>query len=190
MADNIYGVKLVVLTELNQDGSAKVDGKTIRIDSPQEVSYSPNIKEGSEQELRGGDKLIATVKDDDVLTSITATFKDAKLDIDAMALIGGGTVTGTGDTAKYAAPKMSETTRTPFKAEIYSARYADGSNTAGDIAGYIKVTLNYAKGKIPSFAQGDKAFAVPSYTIVGTDNRSTQASCYSIERVAALPAAP
>jgi len=187
MADNVYGVRRVVLTELNQDGSTKVDGKVITINSPQEVSYSPNIKEGGETELRGGDKLIATVKDDDTLTSITATFKDAKLDIEAMALIGGGTVTGTGETAKYAAPKMSETTRTPFKAEIYSARYADGSNTAGDIAGYTKVTLNYAKGKIPSFAQADKAFSVPSYTIVGTDNRSTQASCYGIERVAALP---
>ena len=188
MADNVYGVKLVVLTELNQDGSTKADGKVIKISTPQEVSYSPNIKEGSEQELRGGDKLIAVVKDEDELTSITATFKDAKLDIEAMALIGGGTVTGTGATAKYAAPKMSETTRTPFKAEIYSARYADGSNAAGDIAGYTKVTLNYAKGKIPSFAQTDKAFAVPSYTIVGTDNRAQDLSCYSIERVAALPA--
>lgn len=189
MADNVYGVKCVVLTELNQDGSAKTEGKTIRIDTPQEVSYSPNIKEGSEQELRGGDRLIAVVKDEDELTSITATFKDAKLDIEAMALIGGGTVTGTGETAKYEAPKMGDTVRTPFKAEIYSATYADGSNTAGDIVGYTKVTLNYAKGKIPSFAQADKAFSVPSYTIVGTDNRSTEASCYSIERVAELPTA-
>ena len=188
MADNIYGVRRVVLTELNQDGSTKADGKVITISTPQEVSYSPNIKEGGETELRGGDKLIATVKDDDVLTSITATFKDAKLDIAAMALIGGGTVTGTGDTAKYAAPKMSETTRTPFKAEIYSAIYGDGSNTAGDITAYAKVTLNYAKGKIPSFAQADKAFSVPSYTIVGTENGAQKLSCYSIERVAALPA--
>ncbi|HPZ14635.1 MAG TPA: hypothetical protein PLK04_10420 [Bacillota bacterium] len=189
MADNVYGVKLVVLTELNQDGSTKADGKVIRIATPQEVSYSPNIKEGAETELRGGDKLIATVKDEDELTSITATFKDAKLDIEAMAMIGGGTVTGTGETAKYAAPKMGDNVRTPFKAEIYSARYADGPNTAGDIAGYTKVTLNYAKGKIPSFAQTDKAFAVPSYTIVGTDNRAQNLSCYSIERVASLPTA-
>ena len=189
MADNVYGVKLVVLTELKQDGSTKADGKVIKISTPQEVSYSPNIKEGSEQELRGGDKLIATVKDDDVLTSITATFKDAKLDIDAMALIGGGTVTGTGETAKYAAPKMSETTRTPFKAEIYSAIYGDGSNTAGDIEAYVKVTLNYAKGRIPSFSQQDRTFMVPSYTITGTDNNSLGVGPFSIEQVASLPAA-
>lgn len=188
MADNVYGVKLVVLTELNQDGSTKADGKVIKISTPQEVSYSPNIKEGSEQELRGGDRLIAVVKDEDELTSITATFKDAKLDIDAMALIGGGTVTGTGEAAKYEAPKMGDNVRTPFKAEIYSAIYADGSSTAGDIVGYMKVTLPYAKGRIPTFSQQDKTFVVPSYTIVGTDNRAQDLSCYSIERVAALPA--
>lgn len=54
MANNVYGVRRVVLTELNQDGSAAVEGKTITIDTPQEVSYSPNIKEGAETEQRGG----------------------------------------------------------------------------------------------------------------------------------------
>ena len=189
MADNVYGVKCVVLTELNQDGSSKTEGKTIRIDTPQEVSYSPNIKEGSEQELRGGDRLIAVVKDEDELTSITATFKDAKLDIEAMALIGGGTVTGTGETAKYEAPKMGDTVRTPFKAEIYSAIYGDGSNTSGDITAYTKMTMNYAKGRIPSFSQQDRTFMVPSYTITGTDNNSLGVGPFSIEQVATLPPA-
>lgn len=187
MANNVYGVRRVVLTELNQNGSAKTEGKTITIDTPQEVSYSPNIKEGAETEQRGGDRLVAVVKDEDELVSITATFKDAKLNIDAMALIGGGTVTGTGGTAKYEAPKMGDYIRTPFKAEIYSAIYADGSSTAGDIVGYMKVTLPYAKGRIPTFSQQDKTFTVPSYTIVGTDNRAEDLSCYSIERVASLP---
>ena len=188
MADNVYGVALMVLTELNQDGSTKAGGKTIRIESPQQVQYSPNIKEGQETELRGGDKLIATVKDADKLTSITATFQDAKLNLDAMAMIGGGTVTGTGATAKYAAPKMGDTTRTPFKAEIYSAVYGDGSNTSGDITAYKKMTLNYAKGRIPSFSQQDRTFMVPSYTITGTDNNSLDVGPFSIEEVASLPA--
>lgn len=189
MADNVYGVRLVVLTELKQDGSAKTDGKVVRIDSPQQVQYSANIKEGQETELRGGDRLIATVKEDDVLTSLTATFQDAKLNIDAMALIGGGTVTGTGATAKYDAPTMSDTTRTPFMAEIYSTIYGDGAKTAGDIEGYKKVTLNYAKGRIPAFTQQDRNFMVPSYTITSTENGSTGKGPFSIETVASLPSA-
>jgi len=189
MACNVYGVKLVVLTELKQDGSTKADGKVIRIDTPQEVSYSPNIKEGQETELRGGDRLIATVKEDDVLTSLTATFKDATLDIEAMKLIGGGTITGTGDTAVYNAPTMSDTTRTPFKAEIYSAIYGDGAKTAGDIEAYKKVTLNYAKGRIPAFTQQDRNFMVPSYTITSTENSTTSKGPFSIETVASLPPA-
>lgn len=187
MAENVYGVALVVLTELKQDGSTKTGGKVVRIDSPQQVQYSANIKEGQETELRGGDRLITTVKEDDVLTSLTATFQDAKLNIDAMVLIGGGTVTGSGESAVYDAPTMSDTSRTPFMAEIYSTIYGDGAKTAGDIEGYKKVTLNYAKGRIPAFTQQDRAFLVPSYTITSTENSSTGKGPFSIETVASLP---
>jgi hypothetical protein len=197
MGENVYGVALVVLTELKQDGSTKTGGKVVRIDSPQQVQYSANIKEGQETELRGGDRLITTVKEDDVLTSLTATFQDAKLNIDAMVLIGGGTVTGSGESAVYDAPTMSDTSRTPFMAEIYSTIYGDGAKTAhqhsssatGDIEGYKKVTLNYAKGRIPAFTQQDRAFLVPSYTITSTENSSTGKGPFSIETVASLPPA-
>lgn len=184
---NVYGVALMVLTELKQDGSTNADGKVIRISTPQQVQYSPNIKEGQETELRGGDKLIATVKEPDLLASITATFQDAVLDIEAMALIGGGTVTGTGDGAVYDAPSSSDTSQTPFMAEIYSAVYKDGSHNAGDIDGYRKVTLNYCKGRIPSFSQQDRAFMVPSYTITSWKNDSTSKGPISISTATSLP---
>jgi hypothetical protein len=184
---NVYGVALMVLTELKESGAANADGTVVRIETPQQVQYSPNIKEGQETELRGGDKLIATVKEPDILASITATFQDAVLDIDAMALIGGGTVTGSGESAVYDAPTMSDTSRTPFMAEIYSAVYKDGSHNAGDIDGYRKVTLNYCKGRIPSFSQQDRAFMVPSYTITSWENGSTSKGPISISTVASLP---
>lgn len=189
MAENVYGVALMVLTELDTDGMPKADGQVIYIDSPQQVSYAPNVTEGQRTELRGGDRLLAVVKEDDVLESITATFQDAKLNGEAMAMIGGGTWTPGGE---YEAPKLSDTSRTPFMAEIYSATYGDGSKAAGDIEGYVKVTLWYCKGRIPSFAQQDRAFLVPSYTITSTENAGQDKGPFSITTidVGELPTVP
>lgn len=187
-----YGVKLLVLTELNADGSEKVGGKVVRITTPQQVSYDPQIIEGSRQELRGGDGVVATVEDDDILVGMNATFQDAILDFEAMAMIGGGTLVGTApDYTGYIPPTIAEqkaNPRPPFKAEIYTAEYAEGAQDASDIVGYIKVTLWNAKGRIPTFAQQDRTFVVPSYTIKGRENKAQMKPAFTIDKVANLPA--
>lgn len=194
-----YGVKLLVLTELEQDGSEKADGRVVRITTPQQVSYDPQVIEGSRQELRGGDSLKATVEDEDVLVGMNATFQDAVLDFEAMALLAGGTLVKTGEAPNevitgYTPLTIAEqatTPRSPFKAEVYQAEYGDGAQDASDLVGYIKVTLHYAKSRVPSFSQQDRTFTVPSYTIKGRENKADSKNvlpAFEIERVATLPA--
>ncbi|NPV80745.1 MAG: hypothetical protein HPY52_10795 [Firmicutes bacterium] len=187
-----YGVRLLVLTELNQDGSDKTGAKVVRVTTPQQVSFDPQIIEGSRQELRGGDGLVATVEDDDVLVGMNATFQDAVLDFEAMAMIGGGTLVGTPPNYTGYIPNTvaqeKANPRLPFKAEIYAAEYAEGSQDSSDVVGYVKVTLWNAKGRIPTFAQQDRNFAVPSYTIKSRENKAQSKPAFTIDKVANLPA--
>lgn len=302
MKGPLYGCRLLVLTELNADGTEKAPGteRVVRVEHPQQVGFEPQITEGQKQELRGGDGLVATVEDQDVFTGMNATLQDAILDLDALALIGGGasapisaiaaalqvgtvaannailfrakaagaagnaisirlvdgaainvavvgnaiTITAdvdadtaaevieavnahvgasalvvashvTGSTGagivvavdparnlsggvdatagneSYAAPTIADqqTPRLPFRAEIYCTEYAEGSQDAADVTGYAKVTLWYCRGRVPSFTQQDRNFLVPSYQIKSKENKGQNKPAFSIEKVAALPAA-
>lgn len=187
-----YGCRLVVLTELNADGSEKIGGKTVRIDTPQQVSFEPQITEGQNQELRGGDGLVAKIEEDDVLTGMNATFQDAVLNYEAMQLLAGGTLVGTApDYTGYTPPTTAEQKANPtppVKAEIYYAEYAEGSQLLSGMTGYQKVTLWFCKGTIPSWTQQDRNFGVPSYTLKSRENQAQNKPAFTIEDVATLPA--
>lgn len=184
-----YSVCLLVLTELNQDGSAKTtDPKTLKVTTPQQVSFDPQIVEGQKQELRGGGKRIATVVEPDELTGINATLQNAVLKIEEMAMIGGGTITGTAPSQGYSAPKLGDPTPAPFKAEIYSPIYEEGEHHESDIKGYMKVTLWNCKGRVPSWVQQDRNFVIPSYTIKGLENTAQSKPSFEIDFVDALTA--
>lgn len=194
-----YGVKLMVLTELNQDGTTKADGAVVKITTPQQVSYDPQVIEGSRQEIRGGDRLLATIEDDDTLVGINATLQDAVLDFDAMKLLAGGSLITTGTEPNvtvtgWQPPTIADQATTPrpaFKAEIYQAEYAEGSQSDADMVGYVKVTLNYCKGRVPTFTQQDRTFSVPSYTIRSRENKGDPENvlpAFQIEVVDTLPA--
>lgn len=185
-----YGVKKLVLTELEQGGSIKAGGMVVVVDTPQEVSFDPQILEGNKTDLRGGDTFLGSIQEEDRLIGMNATFRDALLSYEAMKLIGGGALQGEApDFTGYTAPTLSEQAnpRSPFKGEIYCSRYPKGSHLEGSQAGYTKVTLWYAKGRVPSFSLTDRGFVVPSYTIRSTENTGLSKGPFSIEDVAALP---
>lgn len=190
-----YGVRLLVLTELEAGGAEKTGGEVVRIETPQQVSFDPQIVEGAKQELRGGDRLYATVEEADTFAGINATFQDAVLNYEAMALVGGGTLITTGtepniEVTGYNPPTLAEqaTPRAPFKADVYVAEYAEGVQESGDLVGYTKITLWNCKGSIPTFAAQDQNFLVPSYTIKSRDNKAQQKPSFTIENVTELPA--
>lgn len=184
----VYGVRKVVLTELNADGTVKTAGMVVTVDTPQEVSFDPQITEGNKAELRGGDQLLGSVQEEDKLTGINATFRDAILSFAAMKALGGGTLIGVEpDYTGWDAPKLNDPPPSPLKVEIYATRYPKGAQMAGAQSGYKKVTLWYAKGRVPSYTLTDRGFAVPSYTIRSTENTGLSKGPYSIEDVANLP---
>lgn len=196
MSGPLYGVRLLVLTELEKGGAEKVDGKVIRVDTPQQVGFNPQIVEGAKHEQRGGDRLIATIEELDKLTGINATFQDAILNYEAMAMIGGGTAQTTGvepdvEVTGYIPPTLAEQAepRSPFKAEVFIAQYSEGSQTEGDIVGYTKITLWNCLGNIPTFTAQGQNFVVPSYTIKSRDNIAQSKPSFTMDDVTELPAA-
>lgn len=192
MAEELrYGVKKVVLTELNADGTVKTGGLVVTVDTPQEVSFDPQVTEGNKAELRGGDKLIGSVQEADTLTGLTATFRDALLNYEAMKLLAGGTLIGTAPNyTGWEAPTLAQqaaTPASPFKAEIYCSRYPKAAQMEGAQSGYTKVTLWYGKSRVPAYTMADRGFVVPSYTIKSMENAGLSKGPYSVEDVAALP---
>lgn len=173
--------------EVGDTWTIAVTGKEIRVATPQQVGFSPQITEGTKHEHRGGDRLIVTIEELDKLTGMNATFQDAILNYEAMALIGGGKTTATGYEALTLAEQAEP--RTPFMAEVYIAKYAEGSQVESSIIGYTKVTLWNCTGNIPTFTAQDQNFLVPSYTIKSRDNMGQAKPCFSIDDVDSLPAA-
>lgn len=186
----LYGVRRVVLTELNADGTVKDEGLTCTIDTPQEVSFEPEITEGVKNEHRGGDALIGSVRETDKLTGVTATFRDALLDYKALKMIAGGKVRGiTPDYTGWDAPTLSEqagTPSSPLKVEVFCSRYPVGAQMEGAVAGYTRVILWYAKGTIPSFTMTDRGFVVPSYTLRSGENAALGKGPMSVDDVESI----
>jgi hypothetical protein len=191
MGKVLYGVRRIDLTQLETSGAAMTTGaKTVKLLDPQQVSFDPQIIEGQKTELRGGDKLLATVQEPDILDSVTASLQAATLDYVAMYLMQGGTLKGTeGSYTGWDAPLMADSTNKPaFKAELYIARYQEGSQAQADVDGYIKITLWYCTGRIPSWSNADRGFAVPSYQIISRENGSQSKPCIAMEELTELPA--
>lgn len=188
MSGPLYGVRLLVLTELDPDtGLPAQDVDPVWVTSPQQVGFEPQIIEGARQELRGGDRLIATVEEPDNFVGINATFNDATLNLEAMRLIGGGTVIDD----EYIPPTVEEQAyKPPFKAEIYVAQYEEGAQEVSDVTGYAKVTLERCIGRVPGFTAQGQNFLVPSFTLKARDNKKANKPCFSVSFVDSLPTYP
>lgn len=193
MSDGIlYGCRRLDLTPISEDGSPDPDTTTVKIDVPQECGVEPQVQEGNEATLRGGDKLIAIIEDEDILTGINFTFTNAKLDAEEVQLIGGnGTIKtdAEGNSIGYEAPTMEEqqTGKTPFMAELYVAEYAEGASNKAALKGFVKFTLNYCKGSVPTFTSSDQDFLTPEFTIKARENKAQNLSVIHWEKVDQLP---
>lgn len=187
----LYGIRLIRVKKLQPDGSEDTSAQWEKIEGPQEAALEPEYEEGEENTLRGGDKLLATIKDDDVLKALNITLRDARLSAQAVQIIaGGGTVItdgGSGVPIGYEAPKMSDP-KFPFEMEIYVANYADGGAGA-KVKNFLKFTFKFCEGRLPSITLSDRSFATPEIEIKCTENPAQNAAIFRWEEVEALPAA-
>lgn len=187
MADVLYGVKRVVLTELNPltQLPKSSGGLVCHIETGESADLEPVVSEGEENVARTDEKILAIVRTPDLLYGYDLTFKDNTFDPAISSLIGGGKVIVSSESQEvtgFETPMMAEgATMKPFKADIYVANYEGDS-----IKNFVCITLNNCKGKAPKFSVG-KEFYAPEFEIKAREATKASKPIKSIAYVDALP---
>jgi len=186
MSDILYGIKKVVLSELDPaTGLVKVGTPIIcNVTTAEEAELEPVISEGDEKVLRTNEKILAIASTPDLLYGYNLKLKDNTFDINVASLIEGGTIRKTGeDIVGYDSPKLEDgATMKLFQAEIYVANYE-----GDDIIGYIKITLTKCTGKAPKLAF-KKDFFAPEFEIKARENTKSGKPVKLIDYVTSVPA--
>lgn len=188
MKDILYGVKMVILKELDpatQD--IKADGAVINVDTAEESELEPVISEGNEEVLRTDDKILAIARTPDLLYGYNLKLKDNTFNVEMASLIEGGEVRyDTEDPQKvigYDSPTLADgaTKTKSFLTEIYVANYEGDS-----ITGYVKVTLNNCTGTAPTLNFA-KQFYAPEFNIKAREATKIGKPIKSVDYVDELP---
>ena len=186
----IRGVRGLVITGLNSDGTMPVSPTRYGIKTAQEVSVEAEVVGGKAGELRGGDKVLAYVKDPDTVVGVNLGVKDARFDARALVLIGGGTlieVVEDEDTriTGWEAPTIEDQQAPPvFQVELY----AQSHGSRGELEGYLLYTFAFARGRVGNVTHSDAEWSTPELALWCAENPSTSGGVYRKEFVAALPA--
>lgn len=182
----LYNIERVDLTELDSE-TGKPPGSggiTTTIKTAKEAKLSAVASEGSEEILRTAEKILAVVREDDLLYGYDLTFTDNTFDIKTAQLVAGykkSTGSGAGDN-DLETPMMSEgNLAKDFKMDIYVANYEGDS-----IKNYCKITLNKCKGKFPDMTVGSEFYA-PEFNVKARENTKASLPIKSIAWVDELP---
>lgn len=176
----LYGCRLLEVTPLDpEDDFAPEPGEDFLLEVPQEAGVEPDILEGARNELRGGDRLVAIIEEEDYMVGLNITFSNADLDPEAIKIIAGGgdlIVEGEGEdetVVGYESPVFDDQHdgRKPFEAKLYVARFAEGFSEREEIQGYVEFHFPYCKGQIPSISAAGQTFMVPSFTIEAREHK-------------------
>lgn len=184
----VRGVKGLVITAINADGSAKDPVATpYGIKTASQVAVSVILENGAATVLRGGDKILAYVKDPDTVVAANLALQNVRLDAQAMVDLAGGTLLsdGTSVITGWRAPTIEAQQQPPyFKAEVYAESYG----ASGQIEGYAKYTFGFCRATFGNETLQDKTFVIPAMKVECFENPSTGESVYGKEIVATLPA--
>jgi hypothetical protein len=186
MSDNLYGIKKVIVTELDPaNGLTKAGAIPIQIKTADTADLKAVYSNGEEKVLRADDIILAIAKTPDLLYGYTLTLKDNTFSPEVAALIEGAVIRKSGEQITgYDCPKLADgsTTLKKFKAEIYIANYEGDS-----IKNYAKITLNKCEGKAADMQIG-KDFYAPSFEIDARENTQAGLAIKSVDYVDTLPA--
>ena len=181
----LYGARMARVALLDPDGGMPTAPVWKVIETLQQVNYEMQWSEGQTQEQRGGDRLLATVTDDDVLMGVDLTIQVADLQGEVVAIIDGGTWD---QTAKKYTPPDFGTPRPAFALEVYAAYFGEGPQMASDLKGFYRFVFPYCKGRLDLPNLQDRNFANPQFTIRARRNNTDNLPPYYWEIVPSLPA--
>jgi len=188
----LRGVRGVLITPLNEDGSKPYPVPEKHwIDTAQEVSVEAEVVEGESDELRGGDRILVRVEEDDVVVGAELGFTDARFDAKATELIAGGTLIYDGNDPDviigWEAPKIEDQyDRKPFQADVFVQAF----NAQGGREAYLRYLFRFCKGYSPNVTHSDQEWGTPEFTIKARENPATGESTYKKEFVPVLPPDP
>lgn len=188
MADVLYGVKRVVLTELDPKTQLKKTGGVVcHIETGESAELEPVVSEGEEKVARTDDRILAIVGTPDLLYGYDFTFKDNSFDPSITGLVGGVKVikNAEGEVEGLETHMISEGVQLkPFMTEIYVGNYEGDS-----IKNYVCITLNNCRGKSPKFSVG-KDFYAPEFEIKAREATKAGKPIKAISYVDELPVVP
>ena len=183
----LRGVRGILVTELEEDGSYPTTETSHWIDTAQQAELSAEVVTGETADLRGGDRLLLRLEEDDYIVGVNVTFTDARFDIEATDLIAGGTIIvateadvvagkiEVGDLIGWVAPTVEEQgTRTPFQADVYVQSFDE----YGGREAYLVYTFTYCKGRMPEASHSDRGWGTPEFEIKARANPGLEKSTY------------
>jgi hypothetical protein len=186
----LRGVVGMVITPINKDGSEMAAPTSYGIKTAQEISVENEIIEGEAGELRGGDRLLAYVRDDDTVVGVNLTLTDARFDAQALELIMGGTLIEDDtdpenpEIVGWEMPTIEEQQNKPvFRADVYVRSY----NSHGVVEGYVKYAFKYCKGTVGDVTHSDTEWATPELNVWAQENPNVTGGVYKKEIVDELP---
>lgn len=176
----LRGVRGILITELEDDGSYPSAPRKFWIDTAQQAELSAEVVTGETADLRGGDRLLLRLEEDDVIVGVNLTFTDARFNIEATELIAGGSVIeattteaaasdniNVDDIIGWIAPTVEEqATRTPFQADVYVQSFDD----AGIREAYLVYSFGYCRGRMPEASHSDRGWGTPEFEIRARQN--------------------
>lgn len=197
-AGYVRGVDRIILAPVLTD-TGEPDttvGNFITVDTPNEFSFSPSVKEGETLEMNAGGKLIFQVKDPDVITGAEITFKDAKVTASIVKRILGGNVSeyddnGTMKQDGWELPTIEQQqidwdTDRAFWLGIVTKNYSQN----GKLDGYVYWYFRYCKGTTIDFSIKTKEWGEMEYPVNAEENSINGKSAFGFKMVNTKPDAP
>lgn len=169
----LRGVHGVMITPIDPDtGEVDAEKAPQWVNTAQQVSAEAEYEDGDRDSLRGGDRVLVHVEEDDTLVAIAATFRNARFHPVVEEYVDGGPLIYSEEVGEetiivgYDDPTIEEqaTGRPAFRAEIYVKNF----NSSGKRDDYMKLTLHYCKGQLGSVSFEDQTWSTPEFAIRAT----------------------
>lgn len=168
----LEGIRQIRVTSEQDDGSADGSATAIVSDAIQELTYAPVYIDGTQIIQRGGDTILAVIKEDDKFLGVDITLNMAALEPTLKAAIAGGTVAG----SKWTAAKDDTEYPYPFRLEAWVANFTENDSESTQ-DGFIKYEFAYCKrGRLGSQTTNQQTFANDQFTFEARRNESNPSS--------------
>jgi hypothetical protein len=164
----LYGIRQLRWTALLDDGDEDPSAEAITSTNIQSMDITPVYVDGMESTQRGGDDIVAIVKEDDIYRGADLTINTAQFEGTLKQAIAGGSSTGDD---QWSAPVDDSEDPYPGLLEVWVANYTE-SDSESTQDGFVKYTFNFCKGRLGSQNPADQTFTNEQFVIRARRNDS------------------